>query len=142
MQENVEFCPKSTFRKSRKVNFAKSSMYLCNLRSNMCNSSFHSGLNPSFATLFSTSARTIVASSLQKEGPFGSNNRLKPCCNLGLNGVSNRVANPVSNPLQTKKHRDLLSVFANLGWNRGSHKVERAVRSYIESFSAMSNIPF
>ena len=39
-------------------------------------------LHPSFATLFSTSSRTIVASSLQKEGPFGSNNRFKPCCSL------------------------------------------------------------
>ena len=75
------------------------SLYLCNLRSNMCNRSFQPGLHPSFATLFSTSSRTIVASSLQKEGPFGSNNRLKPCCNLG----SSSVANPVSNPVANKK---------------------------------------
>ena len=87
----------------------KRKVYLCNLRSNMCNSSFHSGLHPSFATLFSTSSRTIVASSLQKEGPFGSNNRFKPCCNLGLNGVSNRVANPVSNPVANKKNTEINS---------------------------------
>ena len=36
----------------------------------------------------------------------------------------------------------LLSVFANLDWNRGSHKVERSVRSYIESFSSFLNIRF
>ena len=120
MQENVEFCPKSTFRKSRKVNFAKSSMYLCDLRSKMCNSSFHSGLNPSSATLFTTWFRTIrlqlclqpgfeppLPPRCKKRRLWFEANRLKPCCNLGLNGVStlgsNRVAPSFQTLLQTKK---------------------------------------
>ncbi len=52
-------------------------MYLCDLRSNMCNSSFHSGLNPSSATLFTTWFRTTVAISLQKAASLVRSNSLK-----------------------------------------------------------------
>ena len=90
-------------------------LYLCNLRSNMCNRSFQPGLHPSFATLFSTSSRTIVASSLQKEGPFGSNNRFKPFCNLGLNGVSTLGSTLVANPVANKKTPRLTLGVCNLG---------------------------
>ena len=103
MQENVEFCPKSTFRKSRKVNFAKSSMYLCDLCSNMCNRSFQPGLNPSSATLFSTSSRTTGATPLQKAAPLVRSNRLKPCCNRGFNPWFKPCCTLVSNPVANKK---------------------------------------
>ena len=79
--------------------------------SNMCNSLFqlfcHPGLNPSSATLFTIGFRTTVATSLQKAAPLVRSNRLKPCCNLGLNGVStrgsNRAAPSFQTLLQTKK---------------------------------------
>ncbi len=95
-------------------------------------------LNPSSATLFTIRFRTTVATPLQKAAPLVRSNRLKPFCNLGLNGVStlgsNRVAPQFQTPLQTKKNTEmLLSVFANLDWNRGSHKVERSVQSYIRA---------
>ncbi len=64
-------------------------------------------LNPSSATLFTIGFRTTVATSLQKAASLVRSNRLKPCCNLGLNGVStlvsNRVAPSFQTLLQTKK---------------------------------------
>jgi len=64
-------------------------------------------LNPSSATLFTIRFRTTVATPLQKAAPLVRSNRLKPFCNLGLNGVStlgsNRVAPQFQTPLQTKK---------------------------------------
>ena len=94
-------------------------MYLCDLRSNMCNSSFHSGLNPSSATLFTIRFRTTVATPLQKAAPLVRSNRFKPCCNLGLNGVStrgsNRAAPSFQTLLQTKKHRDVTLGVCKLG---------------------------
>lgn len=82
-------------------------------------------LNPSFATLFSTSSRTTVATPLQKAAPLVRSNRLKPCCNLGLNGVStlgsNRVAPSFQTLLQTKKHRDFTLGVCNLGFGTVVH---------------------
>ena len=76
-------------------------------------------LNPSSATLFTIRFRTTVATPLQKAAPLVRSNRLKPFCNLGLNGVStrgsNRVALPFQTMLQTKKHRDFTLGVCKLG---------------------------
>ena len=119
LQKNLEICSKKPFPKSRKWGEQISSMYLCDLCSNMCNTSFHSGLNPSSATLFTTWGLNHRCYLVAKDSAFGSNNRLKPCCNLGLNGVSTLGSSRAAPSFQTcckqKNTEILLSVFANFG---------------------------